>query len=86
MEPILYVCFFTLAGVSLHLDAMMAVGTLAAVYVIARVLGKSIGAALGGLMGRCSPRIWQNMAFALYPQSGIAIGLIVLLRPLAYIT
>ncbi len=79
LEPILYVCFFTLAGVSLHLDAMMAVGTLAAVYVIARVLGKSIGAALGGLMGRCSPRIWQNMAFALYPQSGIAIGLIVLL-------
>lgn len=79
LEPILYVCFFTLAGVSLHLDAMMAVGALAAVYVIARVLGKSIGAALGGLAGRCSSRIWQNMAFALYPQSGIAIGLVVLL-------
>jgi mannitol/fructose-specific phosphotransferase system IIA component (Ntr-type)/NhaP-type Na+/H+ or K+/H+ antiporter len=79
LEPILYVCFFTLAGVSLHLDAMMAVGTLAAVYVIARVLGKSMGAALGGIAGRCSPRIWQNMAYALYPQSGIAIGLVVLL-------
>lgn len=80
LEPILYVCFFTLAGVSLHLDAMLAVGLLALVYLGARVLGKSIGATLGGLMGKCSPRIWQNMAFALYPQSGIAIGLVVLLN------
>lgn len=79
LEPILYVCFFTLAGVSLHLDAMLAVGLVAVVYVGGRVLGKSIGAAVGGLVGRCSRRIWQNMAFALYPQSGIAIGLVVLL-------
>lgn len=80
LEPILYVCFFTLAGVSLHLDAMLAVGVLALVYVGARVFGKTLGAALGGLVGRGSSRIWQNMAFALYPQSGIAIGLVVLLN------
>jgi mannitol/fructose-specific phosphotransferase system IIA component (Ntr-type)/Kef-type K+ transport system membrane component KefB len=85
LEPILYVCFFTLAGVSLHLDAMLAVGVLAMIYVGARVLGKSIGAALGGIVGKCSRRIWQNMAFALYPQSGIAIGLVVLLGNDAYI-
>lgn len=85
LEPILYVCFFTLAGVSLHLDAMLAVGVLALVYFGARVLGKSIGAALGGIIGRCSPRIWQNMVFALYPQSGIAIGLVILLASDSYI-
>jgi fructose PTS system EIIBC or EIIC component len=85
LEPILYVCFFTLAGVSLHLDAMLAVGLLALIYAGARVLGKSIGAALGGLVGRCSPRIWQNMSYALYPQSGIAIGLVILLSNDAYI-
>jgi mannitol/fructose-specific phosphotransferase system IIA component (Ntr-type) len=79
LEPILYVCFFTLAGVSLHLDAMLSVGLLALVYIFARVLGKSIGAALGGLVGKCSTRVWQNMSCALYPQSGIAIGLVVLL-------
>lgn len=79
LEPVLYVCFFTLAGVSLHLDAMLSVGALALVYIGARVLGKSIGAALGGILGKCSPRIWQNMAYALYPQSGIAIGLVILL-------
>jgi len=79
LEPILYVCFFTLAGVSLHLDAMLSVGLLALVYILARVIGKSIGAALGGVIGKCSTRIWQNMSFALYPQSGIAIGLVILL-------
>lgn len=79
LEPILYVCFFTLAGISLHLDAMVSVGLLALVYVVARVLGKSIGTALGGMFGKSSPRIWKNMTYALYPQSGIAIGLVILL-------
>lgn len=85
LEPILYVCFFTLAGVSLHLDAMLAVGALALVYIGGRMLGKSLGAVLGGIIGKCSRRIWQNMSFALYPQSGIAIGLVILLGNDAYI-
>ena len=79
LEPILYVCFFTLAGASLHLDSMLTVGWLALVYLLARAVGKSLGAVFGGFVGRCSPRIWSNMSFALYPQSGIAIGLVVLL-------
>ncbi|MDF7823964.1 PTS sugar transporter subunit IIA [Pontiellaceae bacterium B12227] len=79
LEPTLYVIFFTLAGVSLHLDALLAVGVAATVYIGARVLGKSIGSALGGYLGKSSRRIWQNMSYALYPQSGIAIGLVVLL-------
>ncbi len=79
LEPVFYVCFFTLAGLSLHLDAMLSVGVLAVVYAAARMLGKSLGAALGGLAGKCAPRIWKNMAIALFPQSGIAIGLVVLL-------
>jgi mannitol/fructose-specific phosphotransferase system IIA component (Ntr-type) len=79
LEPVLYVCFFTLAGVSLHLDAMAAVGLMAAVYIGGRVLGKTIGAAIGGIVAKSSRRIWQNMAYALYPQSGIAIGLVILL-------
>lgn len=79
LEPILYVCFFTLSGVSLHLGSMLQVGSLMVVYFFARILGKSLGSALGGLLGRCNPRIWKNMIFALYPQAGIAIGLAVVL-------
>ena len=85
LEPTLYVIFFTLAGVSLHLDALMAVGLVATVYIGARMLGKTLGAAIGGMVGKCSKRMWQNMSFALYPQSGIAIGLVVLLSDDAFI-
>jgi mannitol/fructose-specific phosphotransferase system IIA component (Ntr-type) len=79
LEPILYVCFFTLAGASLHLDSMMEVGGLALVYFASRFVGKGLGAALGGWIGKCSRRLWQNMSFSLVPQAGIAIGLVVLL-------
>tara|TARA_A100001388_G_C28735124_1_gene483711 strand:+ start:20 stop:1417 length:1398 start_codon:yes stop_codon:yes gene_type:complete len=85
LEPILYVCFFTLAGVSLHLDAISAVGLMALIYTFSRILGKSIGTWFGGLIGKCSSRIRTHMTYALYPQSGIAIGLVVLLSNDLYI-
>ncbi|MEE9369010.1 MAG: PTS sugar transporter subunit IIA [Pontiella sp.] len=79
LAPILYICFFTLAGASLHLDSMMEVGGMALVYFASRFVGKGLGAALGGVLGKCSRRLWQNMSFSLVPQAGIAIGLVVLL-------
>ena len=85
LEPVLYVFFFALAGLSLHLDALHAVGLLALAYAGARMLGKSLGAVLGGLAGRCSPRIWKNMAIALFPQSGVAVGLVLMLGGDAFI-
>ena len=86
LEPILYVCFFTLAGVSLHLDAIAVVGVMAIIYTISRIIGKTLGTWLGGLFGRCSTRIRTHMTYALYPQSGIAIGLVVLLSNDIWIT
>ena len=79
LEPMLYICFFTMAGASLHLSSLAEVGGLAVVYFIARFIGKGLGAALGGLAGKCSKRIWQNMSFSLVPQAGVAIGLVILL-------
>jgi mannitol/fructose-specific phosphotransferase system IIA component (Ntr-type) len=55
------------------------VGLLALVYFAARLVGKGLGAALCGFIGRCSSRIWQNMSFSLIPQAGVAIGLVILL-------
>ena len=79
LEPILYICFFTLAGVSLHLDAVAAVGVMALVYTGSRMVGKTVGSWLGGIVGRSSLRIRRQMTYALYPQSGIAIGLVILM-------
>jgi mannitol/fructose-specific phosphotransferase system IIA component (Ntr-type) len=58
---------------------MMDVGGMALVYFASRFIGKGLGAALGGVIGKCSKRLWQNMSFSLVPQAGIAIGLVVLL-------
>lgn len=80
IEPLLYTCFFTLAGVSLHLDSLASVGLLCVVYLVARFAGKAIGAACGGLISKCSPRLWTNIPMALVPQAGVAIGLVVLVE------
>lgn len=79
LAPILYICFFTMAGASLHISSLTEAGGLAAVYFAARLAGKGLGAALGGIVGKCSRRIWLNMSFALVPQAGVAIGLTILL-------
>ena len=79
LEPMLYICFFTLAGASLHLSSLAEVGGLALVYFAAVLSEKGWGLRLAGLVGKCSKRIWQNMAFSLTPQAGVAIGLVILL-------
>ena len=75
-----YIAFFVLSGASLHLDSLWEVGLLCVVYLLARFAGKAIGAAAGGLLSRCSKRIWINIPLALVPQAGVAIGLVVLLE------
>jgi PTS system fructose-specific IIC component len=78
-EPVVYVFFFAMAGASLHLSALLDVGLLCAGYLLARFVGKGLGAALGGMLARSSQRIWHNVPLALVPQAGVAIGLVVLI-------
>ena len=80
IEPAIYTSFFTLAGMSVHLDALLSAGVLCAVYVAARVLGKLAGAYMGARVSRCSPRIAGSIPFALVPQAGVVLGLLVLLE------
>jgi mannitol/fructose-specific phosphotransferase system IIA component (Ntr-type)/predicted Kef-type K+ transport protein len=80
IEMLLFVCFFTLAGLSMHLDKLVEAGMLCGLYLILRFAGKAVGATLGGKLSRCSRRIWANTGVALIPQASIAIGLVVLLE------
>jgi len=79
IEPLLFIAFFTVAGASLHLNTLQEVGLLCAGYVVARIVGKGLGSAVGGAVSRSSSRIWSTMPLALAPQAGLAIGLVVLL-------
>lgn len=80
LEPLLMISFFTLAGVALHFETLKYAGVLCVVYFCCRAGGKALGAVAGGLISRCSRRIWTNIPFALLPQAGLAVGLVVLLE------
>lgn len=80
LEWMLFIIFFTLAGVNLHLTELMHIGWVGAAFVLARVLGKGVGATAGGLLAGSSQRIWQNIPLALMPQAGLAIALLVTLQ------
>ena len=79
IEMLLFACFFTVAGASLHLTTMLSAGFLCVAYLLARFAGKFLGACAGGIASNSSRRIWLNTGFGLVPQAGVAIGLVVLL-------
>ena len=78
--PIL-VTFLTMAGVKLDLGILSQIGLLGAAYIIARLAGKIIGAALGATFCRDMPKSYRRgIPMALTPQAGVAIGLSILVE------
>jgi Kef-type K+ transport system membrane component KefB len=71
----LYVAFFVLAGATLHLETLAHIGFLGLAYVVARGVGKGIGAFVGARAGRFNERMQTCVGFALLAQAGVAIGL-----------
>ena len=70
-----YVVYFVLAGARLDFKLLMALGWVAAVYLICRFSGKLFGAWLGGTISRAPRAIRRYTGFGLFSQAGIAIGL-----------
>lgn len=69
------ILFFILAGASLHLDGLTALGWIGLVYVIARTLARFFGGLLGGSLAKL-PAIEQRwIGIAMLPQAGVAIGM-----------
>jgi len=71
----LYVAFFVLAGANLHIETLAHLGFLGLVYVLARTLGKVLGARWGAALGAFGSRERRNVGFTLLAQAGVAIGL-----------
>jgi len=69
------VIFFVLAGASLDLSALPAVGLIGAVYILCRAFGKYVGARLGGELAHADKATKNWMGVALLPQAGVAIGM-----------
>lgn len=77
IEPPFLILFFIMAGALLEFN-LTEVGLLAIVYILARVIGKIIGAKFGGLLAGSHQSVQNWMGVALLPQAGVAMGMALL--------
>ncbi len=74
--PPLLMFFFTMSGAGFNLEALKSIGLLGVVYVIMRVVGKMLGAYLGGKLTHQNEKVCKYLGPTLMPQAGVALGLI----------
>jgi Kef-type K+ transport system membrane component KefB len=71
----LFMLFFVLSGADLDLSVLPTVGLLGVAYILARSLGKYIGAFAGSSIVHADKNIRNYLGVALLPQAGVAIGM-----------
>jgi len=79
-EPAILAAFFTVAGMELTLEHAGLAGLVALVFVAARVGGKVLAARLAMGAAGAPDRVRRNLGWALVPQAGVAVGLVVLIE------
>ncbi|MCY6370226.1 cation:proton antiporter [Clostridium ganghwense] len=73
--PPVFIAFFTIAGVELNLTMLTKVGIVGIAYILTRLVGKIIGAAIGSKLSKCPKTVQKYLGLTLVPQAGVAIGL-----------
>jgi Kef-type K+ transport system membrane component KefB len=69
------VIFFILAGASLEFASVVQAGLIGLVFIACRVIGKVVGATLGGLVSGAEKSTNRWIGVALLPQAGAAVGM-----------
>jgi Kef-type K+ transport system membrane component KefB len=75
VTPPIYILFFVFSGVEIDMTVLLQVGAIGLVYIVARMLGKVVGASTGSRLTKQEPNIIKYLGFSLMPQAGVAIGL-----------
>jgi len=79
LEETVFLLFFTLAGTHFHISVFLQHIDLIFMYFFARITGKILGAALGAKITKSPLLVTRWLGFALIPQAGVAIGLVLTL-------
>lgn len=78
-----FILFFVLSGASLDIGILGRTSALLllliAVYIFARGLGKYVGVSTACLMLKDDPKVTKYLGFALLPQGGVTLGLLVII-------
>jgi Kef-type K+ transport system membrane component KefB len=69
------IVFFVLAGASLDLSAIADLGIVGVTFIICRVLGKYLGAFLGGQASGASLQEKRWLGLAMLTQAGVPVGM-----------
>ena len=70
-----YILFFVIAGINLHIGLLVSIGAVGLVYIICRTLGLISGSYLSALASKADPVIRNNIGLGILSQAGVAIGL-----------
>ncbi len=80
----LYAVFFVISGAQLDLTVFRypAVLLIGLVYILVRCAGKYLGALAGSTMMGCDDKVKKYLGVTLFPQAGVALGMVVTARAL----
>ncbi len=77
--PIL-IAFFTLAGAGLHLDVLVANWSVAAIYIVFRILGKTSGCYVGARISGADEKVRRYLGPAMLTKAGLSLGLLIYMQ------
>lgn len=75
LTPPIFMLFFVISGAELNIGIIPTIGIVGVVYIVFRVVGKSLGAAAGAKISKAPAVVSKYLGFTLMPQAGVAIGL-----------
>ncbi len=75
--PPIFMIFFVISGAGFEVSALKQLGLIGILYVVTRVIGKIIGAYVGGKLTKQDDKTCKYLGLTLMPQAGVALGLIV---------
>lgn len=78
-EPVIFAVFFTLAGMHLDFVALTGAGIAAVAFIVARGAGKILVGRIAMRVAAAPDRVQRYLGYALLPQAGVAIGLVIML-------
>lgn len=73
--PPLFLLFFVISGAELNLSVLPQIGLIGVIYLIARTLGKYLGATAGSAIIKADKNITKYLGLTLIPQAGVAIAM-----------
>jgi len=80
LEEMVFVLFFTLAGLYFDLSVVVEHGWLILLFFVLRGAGQVIGSWIGARLGGAPPAIANNVGLGMLPQGGVAVGMALMLE------